>query len=292
MKLVTFDHQNRMQIGAIDGDRVRAFDDVDVPATMLDFIAAGTPALRAAQAAMDSAGGWLPLGDIRLRAPIPRPHSNIYCVGKNYRAHAAEFQGSGFDASASEDVPPHPVVFSKVPGSVSGPGDPIKLSNDPTRTVDYEGELTVVIGRGGRRIAKADALDHVFGYTIINDVTARELQKKHRQWLIGKSIDGFCPMGPAIVTSDQIPDPTALQLVTDVNGERRQEAPVADLIFDIPTLIETLSEVITLEPGDLIATGTCAGVGIGFNPPRYLQPGDQVAVTIEPIGTLNNPVIE
>lgn len=188
-------------------------------------------------------------------------------------------------------MPPHPVVFSKVPGSVSAPGAPIRLSVDPTGSTDYEGELAVVIGRGGRGIVKADALDHVYGYTIVNDVTARELQKRHRQWLIGKSLDGFCPMGPSLVTADEIPDPAKLRLRTEVNGELRQDAPLSDLIFDIPTLIETLSAGMTLESGDLIATGTCAGVGIGFKPPRYLQAGDRVAVTIEPIGRLENPVV-
>ena len=167
---------------------------------------------------------------------------------------------------------------------------PILSALDPTHSVDYEGELTVVIGKGGRGIKKADAFKHVYGYTIINDVTARTLQHAHKQWFLGKSIDSFCPMGPTIVTADEVPDVTKLHLVTKVNGEVRQDALGSDLIFDSPTLIETLSATMTLEPGDLIATGTCAGVGIGFNPPKYLQKGDVVAITIEPIGTLENPV--
>jgi 2-keto-4-pentenoate hydratase/2-oxohepta-3-ene-1,7-dioic acid hydratase in catechol pathway len=148
----------------------------------------------------------------------------------------------------------------------------------------------VVIGRTARRVRKADALSHVYGYTIINDATARTLQHRHKQWFLGKSLDGFCPMGPCIVTADEIPDPTRLRLQTRVNGELRQDAPVSDLIFDIPTLIEEISALMTLEPGDLIATGTCAGVGIGFTPPKYLVAGDVVSITIEPIGTLVNPV--
>jgi 2-keto-4-pentenoate hydratase/2-oxohepta-3-ene-1,7-dioic acid hydratase in catechol pathway len=292
MKLVTYRHDGTTGIGALHGDRLRRFDALDVPKTMPDFIAAGDAALARARDAMSSSTGWLSRAEVTLLAPIPAPRRNVFCVGKNYRAHASEFQGSGFDASASEDIPPHPVVFTKVAGSVTGPDTTVSLAVDPTHSVDYEGELTVVIGKGGRGITKAEALAHVYGYTIINDVTARELQKKHRQWFIGKSLDGFCPMGPTLVTADEIPDPTALQLITEVNGERRQEAPVADLIFDIPTLIETLSEGITLEPGDLIATGTCAGVGIGFNPPRYLKPGDEVAITIEPIGTLKNTFVD
>jgi 2-keto-4-pentenoate hydratase/2-oxohepta-3-ene-1,7-dioic acid hydratase in catechol pathway len=171
-------------------------------------------------------------------------------------------------------------------------GAPIPSANDYTDSTDYEGELTVVIGTGGRDIAKQDAYDHVYGYTIINDVTARTLQQSHKQWFLGKSLDGYCPMGPCIVTADEIrpQDVGGLRLLTRVNGETRQDARVSQLIFDIPTLIETVSRVMTLEPGDLIATGTCAGVGIGFTPPKFLKRGDTVAITIEPIGTLENPV--
>jgi 2-keto-4-pentenoate hydratase/2-oxohepta-3-ene-1,7-dioic acid hydratase in catechol pathway len=173
---------------------------------------------------------------------------------------------------------------------VIGPGEPIPTANDYTDSTDYEGELTVVIGEGGRNIPGRDAYDHVYGYTIINDVTARTLQNRHRQWFLGKSLDGYCPMGPCIVTADEIKDVSRLKLVTHVNGELRQSASVGQLIFDIPALIECVSRVMTLEPGDLIATGTCAGVGIGFDPPKFLKKGDVVAVTIEPIGTLENPV--
>jgi 2-keto-4-pentenoate hydratase/2-oxohepta-3-ene-1,7-dioic acid hydratase in catechol pathway len=173
---------------------------------------------------------------------------------------------------------------------VIGPGEPIPSSNDYTNSTDYEGELTVVIGTGGRNISRDDAYKHVYGYTIANDATARTLQYRHRQWFLGKSLDGYCPMGPCIVTADEIEDVSQLRLLTTVNGEVRQDAYVSQLIFDIPALIETLSKVMTLDPGDLIATGTCAGVGIGFDPPRYLKPGDVVAITIEPIGTLSNPV--
>ncbi|MEJ0072032.1 MAG: fumarylacetoacetate hydrolase family protein [Pseudomonadota bacterium] len=171
-----------------------------------------------------------------------------------------------------------------------GPGVAIPSYLDASNSTDYEGELTVVIGRSGRTIAKADALRHVFGYTIVNDVTARTWQHAHSNGFSARALDGFCPMGPCIVTADEIPDPTALRLATTVNGEPRQNASVRDLIFDIPTLIETISRGITLEPGDLIATGTPVGVGIGFKPPRFLKPGDRVAITIEPIGRLENPV--
>ena len=183
----------------------------------------------------------------KLVAPIPTPVRNIFCVGKNYAAHAHEFQRSGFDATSSgQDVPTAPVVFTKPPSSVIGPDVAILAYLDPSNSVDYEGELGVVIGRGGRAISRAAAMNHVFGYTIINDVTARTLQSKHKQWFLGKSFDSFCPMGPTVVTADEIPDPTLLRLETRVNGEIRQKALVSDLIFDIPTLIEAISLGITL----------------------------------------------
>jgi 2-keto-4-pentenoate hydratase/2-oxohepta-3-ene-1,7-dioic acid hydratase in catechol pathway len=161
---------------------------------------------------------------------------------------------------------------------------------DPTGGLDFEGELAFIIGTGGRGISKADALKHVFGYTIVNDVTARHLQKRHSQWVLGKGLDTFCPMGPAILTADEVPDPTKLELTTWVNGTRRQHAPVSDLIFDIPTLIEAISAAITLEPGDVIATGTPAGVGIGLNPPVFMQRGDVVRISVTGIGVLENTV--
>ena len=183
-----------------------------------------------------------------------------------------------------------PIPFTKWPNSVIGHGAPIPSYLDYTNSTDYEGELGVVIGPGGRGISRENAYDHVYGYTIFNDATARTLQNRHRQWFLGKSIDGYCPMGPCIVTADEVPDVRKLHLMTRVNGELRQDALVDQLIFDVPTLIETFSRVMTLDPGDLIATGTCKGVGIGFNPPKYLTKGDTVAITIEPIGTLENPV--
>ncbi len=233
----------------------------------------------------------LPIGSVTLLAPFPRPTHTILCVGKNYRDHAAEFHGSGFDSTAGASaIPDAPIIFVKHPSSVIGPGVPVLAANDPTRTVDYEGELGVIIGAPAFRVSKADAMAYVYGYTIVNDVTSRELQSKHKQWFIGKSVDTFCPMGPYLVTADEIPDVTALRLQTFVNGETRQNAVVADLIFDIPTLIETISATTTLVPGDIIATGTPAGVGIGFTPPKYLQAGDVVRITIDGLGELTNPI--
>lgn len=196
----------------------------------------------------------------------------------------------GSTIMTKEVIPEAPIIFTKATSAVIGPGEPIPAWLDPTHTTDYEGELALVIGLGGRGIARAEAMHHVYGYTIINDVTARVLQGRHQQWFLGKSLDGFCPMGPVLATADEVPEVDRLRVQTRVNGELRQNTLVANLIFDIPTLIETLSRTITLASGDIIATGTPAGVGMGFKPPKYLQKGDVVAITIEPIGTLENPV--
>jgi len=294
MRLVTFSDDKGVRIGVHDLDSNSIVDlsaTTRLPKDMTAFIALGKNGLKRARTAVKSGEGRLPFGSVKLLAPIPRPAKNVLCVGKNYYDHAHEFHNSGVDASAGKNaIPELPIPFTKWPNSVIGPGEPILSYLDYTNSTDYEGELGVVIGSGGRGISKKDAYDHVYGYTVINDATARTLQNQHRQWFLGKSLDSYCPMGPCIVTSDEIKDVTKLQLITKVNGELRQDALVSQLIFDIPTLIETFSRVMTLEPGDLIATGTCAGVGIGFNPPKYLQKGDVVAITIEPIGTLENPV--
>jgi|KBSMisStaDraftv2_1062788.scaffolds.fasta_scaffold07013_7 2-keto-4-pentenoate hydratase/2-oxohepta-3-ene-1,7-dioic acid hydratase in catechol pathway len=294
MRLVTFSDAAGMRIGVHDKDSNTIVDlaaTTRLPKDMTAFIALGKNGLKRARAAVKSGEGRVPFASVKLHAPIPRPAKNILCVGKNYHDHAREFHASGFDASAGKDaIPELPILFTKWPNSVIAHDEPIPSYLDYTNSTDYEGELTVVIGPGGRGISGKDAYDHVYGYTIVNDATARTLQNQHKQWFLGKSIDGYCPMGPCIVTADEVADVTKLQLTTRVNGEVRQDAPVSQLIFDIPTLIETLSRVMTLEPGDLIATGTCAGVGIGFNPPKFLKKGDRVAITIEPIGTLENPV--
>ncbi len=247
---------------------------------LIDF-AAGGGTLR-------DVGDPIPLKDVKLEAPIPRPRRNIFCVGKNYRDHAQEMAKGGTGA-AKDVVPTAPIVFSKVPECVIGPGCAIKIDPKVSTAIDYEAELAVVIGRPGRHIAKAEALNHVWGYTIINDVTARDLQNGHQQWLIGKSQDTFCPMGPWLVSSVEF-DVKNTGIRCWVNDELRQDANTKDLIFDVPTLIESISAGITLLPGDIIATGTPAGVGAGFKPPKYLQPGDTVRVEIERIGVLENPV--
>jgi 2-keto-4-pentenoate hydratase/2-oxohepta-3-ene-1,7-dioic acid hydratase in catechol pathway len=295
MRLITFKDTTNAKVGVLADDETVVDLSVAVPRLprdMTGFVAAGREGLELARNALRATGGArLPRSVLKLLAPFPRPAKNIFCVGKNYHEHAKEFHDSGFDASAGKSaIPDVPIVFTKPATAVIGPGEPIPSHLDPTASVDYEGELAVVIGPGGRGIRKEDAFKHVYGYTIINDVTARTLQQRHKQWFLGKSIDGFCPMGPWLVTADAVPDVTKLRLVTRVNGEVRQNALLADLIFDIPTLVETISQGITLEPGDLIATGTPAGVGIGFDPPKYLRPGDRVAITIDGLGTLENPV--
>ena len=236
-------------------------------------------------------GEGKPLNGATVLAPITQPRRNIFCVGKNYHEHAAEFSKSGFDSSAKEGelAPDFPVVFTKPASTVIGPGDAIPSHPEVTSQLDYEAEFAVVIGKAGRGIKKADAFDHIFGYTIVNDFTARDLQKKHRQWFIGKSLDGFCPMGPYLVTNDEV-DAQNLDIKCWVNGELRQNSNTSLLIFDIPTIIETLSAGMTLQPGDVIATGTPAGVGIGFNPPKWLKTGDTIKIEVQGLGVLENAV--
>jgi 2-keto-4-pentenoate hydratase/2-oxohepta-3-ene-1,7-dioic acid hydratase in catechol pathway len=232
----------------------------------------------------------IPVTAVELTAPIPTPRRNVFCVGRNYREHAEEFGRSGYDSTGgTSHQPDAPVVFTKPPSTVIGPGADIDPHSDITGELDYEAELGVIIGRGGRGISTAAALDHVWGYTIINDVTARDLQKVHKQWFLGKSLDTFCPMGPYASTADEVGD-GPLDISCTVNGEVRQQASTADLIFDIPTIIATISAGITLQPGDVIATGTPAGVGIGFRPPRFLTSGDVVEISITGLGTLTNRV--
>ncbi|MEI8145916.1 MAG: fumarylacetoacetate hydrolase family protein [Alphaproteobacteria bacterium] len=288
MRLVTFAvNGGAPRLGVLEGEGIADLSGAaGAPASMLAACGLTPKAI----AGFASAAPKVSLSAAKLLAPFPKPDRSIYCVGKNYHEHAKEFASSGFDATAKEVVPEAPVIFTKPPTSVSGPGDVIPGHLDDTASVDYEGELAVVIGTGGRGIKASDALGHVFGYTIVNDVTSRILQNKHRQWVIGKGIEGFCPMGPAVLTADEVPDPTKLTLKTWVNGELRQDAVVSDLIFDIPTLIETLSRYVTLSPGDIIATGTPVGVGIGFKPPKFLQAGDVVRIEVSGIGTLENAV--
>jgi 2-keto-4-pentenoate hydratase/2-oxohepta-3-ene-1,7-dioic acid hydratase in catechol pathway len=289
MKIAAFLHQGQPGVGIVSADlaSVQPFELSAAERTLgalpvIERLAdgRGLPALLPAIA----------MRALSLTAPLPKPRRNIFCVGKNYFDHAREFAGSGFDSSAKSggDIPAFPIYFSKVPESVIGPDAAVEMPA-ASSAIDYEAELTVVIGKGGKGISKADALKHVWGYTIINDVTARDWQGRHSQWLLGKSFDTFCPMGPWLVSADEL-DGTHTRVRCYVNDELRQDAATTDLIFDIPTLIETLSAGITIYPGDLIATGTPVGVGIGFKPPKYLKSGDMLRVEIDGIGALSNPV--
>jgi 2-keto-4-pentenoate hydratase/2-oxohepta-3-ene-1,7-dioic acid hydratase in catechol pathway len=292
VRFASFTRGGKPAFGVLTADGSGIIDLGSLAPDLESLVASGRDGLaRVRESLSDFSGTPLAVRDVTLGAPFPRPSRTILCVGKNYRDHAAEFHGSGFDSTAGATaVPDAPIIFVKHPSSVIGPDTPIRSGNDPTSTVDYEGELGVVIGEAAFRVAESDAMRYVYGYTIVNDVTSRELQSKHKQWFVGKSVDTFCPMGPYLVTADEVPDVTQLRLKTFVNDELRQDAAVADLIFDIPFLIATLSATTTLLPGDIIATGTPAGVGIGFTPPKYLHAGDRVRITITGLGELANPV--
>jgi 2-keto-4-pentenoate hydratase/2-oxohepta-3-ene-1,7-dioic acid hydratase in catechol pathway len=291
MRFATFRSNGSRQVGIVDPNG-RQIHPLRLPEAVAEGGVLAVVELAAGGVALPAMDAPVSLSQVTLEAPFPRPSRNIFCVGKNYFEHAHEFARSGFDSSAASGaVPDAPIIFSKVPECVTGPGTPIRVDRRVSPAIDYEAELAVVIGKAGRGIHKKDALDHVWGYTIVNDVTARDLQGRHKQWLIGKSQDSFCPMGPWAVTADEIDlGDTAVRCW--VNGDLRQDANTRALIFDVPTLIETISAGITLLPGDIIATGTPAGVGIGFDPPRYLAPGDKVRIEIAGIGVLENPVLE
>jgi len=289
MKLATFSVDGEHKVGVVD-DAAGTVAPYELGA---DLARQGIQALLELQAEgreLPATGAALALAEVRLEAPLPRPRRNLFCVGKNYHDHAQEFAGSGFDSSAAKGaVPEFPIVFSKVPESVIGTGAYIDFDPRVSSAIDYEVELAVIIGRAGRGIRREQALEHVWGYTIVNDVTARDLQGRYSQWLIGKSQDSFCPMGPVAVSRDEI-DLADTRVRTWVNDELRQDSNTGLLIFDVPTIIETIAAGITLLPGDVIATGTPAGVGIGFKPPRYLADGDRVRCRIDGIGQLENSV--
>ena len=286
MKLVTFVQNGSTRIGALvsrNGEaRVVDFSQADssLPKDMLAFLAGGKATQATAQKAIDSAGDSVPLSSVKLLAPIPRP-GKIICVGLNYSDHAAE---------TGQPIPTIPIIFSKYSNTVIATGDAIVLPH-VTNQVDYEAELGFVIGKTARYVTAANALDYVAGYLPVNDVSARDYQNRTSQWTMGKTFDTFAPMGPALVTSDEIPDPGNLKISLTINGEMLQDSNTNKLIFNIPQLVASLSEVMTLEPGDVVSTGTPPGVGFARKPPRFMKPGDVVSITIEHLGTLTNPVI-
>jgi len=283
MRLATISVAGERRVGLVDLDQ-QTFSAFDLP---LEEARQGVTAL-IGRSNLPRTLSPIALDRVQIEAPIPRPNRNIFCVGKNYHEHAHEFSKSGFDSSAAAGaVPKHPIIFSKVPECVVPNHAKVLINRNASTAVDYEAELAVIIGAGGRGISREKAMEHVWGYTIVNDVTARDLQGRYSQWLVGKSQDTFCPMGPWAVTADEINvADTAIRCF--VNGQLRQNSNTGLLIFDIPTLIATISAGLTLQPGDIIATGTPAGVGIGFDPPRYLKGGDTVRVEIDGIGTLEN----
>jgi 2-keto-4-pentenoate hydratase/2-oxohepta-3-ene-1,7-dioic acid hydratase in catechol pathway len=232
----------------------------------------------------------VPSAQVKFLAPFSAFLRNPFAVGKNYHEHAMEFDKSGFNATSggASAIPAYPQIFTKATLTLSGPTDPIRYNPKHTQSVDYEGEIAVVISKPARNVKKADAMKYVWGFLASNDVTARDLQKNHAQWFLGKSLDGFCPLGPWITTTDEAP--TDMTMQTWVNGEQRQNAHISQLIFDVPTLIEQMSAAMTLLPGDVILTGTSVGVGIGFTPPKFLKNGDVVRVAISGLGELNNTV--
>jgi 2-keto-4-pentenoate hydratase/2-oxohepta-3-ene-1,7-dioic acid hydratase in catechol pathway len=282
MKFVTFEGANtRAGAGVLVGERVVSLAGAGF-ADMIAVLASGTDGRAKVDrfVANAPADSTFPLSSVRLLAPIPRP-PKIICVGLNYRDHAAETRA---------ELPKVPTIFAKFGNVVIGPGQSIVLPK-VSRKPDYEAEFMFVIGTGGRNIAAEDWRQHVFGYTAFNDVSARDFQSATTQWTMGKTFDTFGPMGPAIVSADEIADPHALDISLTIGGETLQHSNTRELIFKIPDLIAFLSSAMTLEPGDVVATGTPAGVGFARKPPRYLQPGDEVVVTIEGLGELRNPVV-
>jgi 2-keto-4-pentenoate hydratase/2-oxohepta-3-ene-1,7-dioic acid hydratase in catechol pathway len=282
MKLATFTHANRTRIGIVDGDGIVDLSTAapDLPDEMLAFLEAGPSALEAAQRAVAGADR-IALADVRLEAPIARPRKFIG-IGLNYADHVAE---SGLE------IPKFPTIFNKQSTCITGPGDPIHLPR-ASAVLDYEGELGFVIGRRCRHVSRENAQDVIAGYLVVNDVSVRDWQLRIPTWTIGKSFDTHGPIGPWIVTSDELRDPHGCSLRTWVNGELRQDSNTKELIFDCAALVEHLSTAFTLEPGDVIATGTPSGVGIGMKPPKLLVAGDVVRIEIEGIGELENTVID
>jgi 2-keto-4-pentenoate hydratase/2-oxohepta-3-ene-1,7-dioic acid hydratase in catechol pathway len=297
LRFLTFVRDDSARVGMLsDGDRVL---DVGVQAKrlgltlpfdasdMLDLIGSGAVGLAAVRELLQAESTDLALAGLKLLAPIPRPRKNVFCVGWNYLEHFAEGEAI---RHSGQDLPAHPVFFSKTPTAVTGPYDAIPYDAKVSEQIDWEAELAVIIGKSGKNISENQALDYVFGYTVVNDVTARDLQRRHGgQWLKGKSLDGACPMGPWIVTRDEL-DPNNLRVVSRVNGVPKQDSNTRHLYFKIPRLIAELSLGMTLEPGDIISTGTPPGVGFARKPPEFLKPGDLLETEIEGIGRLQNRI--
>ena len=287
MRIATWLWGGSQHVGTVSADGREC-----TPLQVSDTARGALPVIQAmarGEALPPAAGARLPVSAVALMSPLPLPLRSLFCVGRNYRAHAAELAHTVFKTNAAKNDE-WPIVFSKFADCVVGPFDAVQLPGDGVSAqIDYESELAVVIGKGGINISKSHAMEHVFGYTVVNDVTARDVQIRHSQWDLGKSFDSFCPMGPWIVTADEM-DGRDTRVRGWVNGELRQDARTTDLIFDIPTLIQTCSRGITLHPGDVIATGTPAGVGMAMTPPQWLKAGDVVRIEIDGIGVIENRI--
>ncbi len=285
MKLLTYLADNHPTPGLIRDDAI--VDLSPLFPDLLSLIDGGPAALAGTREYAATAPAALPLAEARLLAPIPTPRRNVICLGKNYAEHAREsYEARGEQVITTE----YPVIFTKATTTINGPYDDIPVDDAISAQMDYEAELAFIIGRPARRVARAEAMSYVFGYTVLNDVTARDLQTAHKQFHIGKSLDGCCPIGPWIVTADEIADPHALRITCHVNGELRQDSAGEVMTFDIPAMIEILSRTMTLLPGDIIATGTPSGVGFAMKPPVFLRPGDVVECAIDGIGAIRNTI--
>ena len=286
MKLVTYQYKSEITIGAVnDEDQVVAL--TAVAPDMLTLIQMGPAGLSQAQKIIDQAGHTVPLADVGLLAPIPQPLRNIMCLGKNYAEHAKESHAAWGD---KHELPEFPIIFNKATTAINSPFGDIPYDTAVSSKIDFEAELAVIIGRQGKNITANEALDYVFGYTVMNDVSARDLQRRHKQFFKGKSLDGSAPLGPWIVTATAIPNPHNLQVTCTVNGVQKQNGNTNQMIFDIPETIRQLSLGMTLLPGDIIATGTPSGVGFARTPPEFLVPGDIVECHVEKIGTIRNKI--
>jgi 2-keto-4-pentenoate hydratase/2-oxohepta-3-ene-1,7-dioic acid hydratase in catechol pathway len=300
MKFVSFQVNGKETYGVVTEDGSAVWNipaiaalqakDLSISSTLLEGIQQGEVFFEQIKTCLAVAKGLEETKDVLLSletldwlSPITKPTKNIMCVGKNYRDHAIEM-------GSKKDIPEDVMIFTKAPTSAAGHNQTLLLHENFTTQLDYEGELAVVIGKKGKGIKEEKALDFVFGYTILNDITARDLQKRHKQFFIGKSLDTSCPMGPFLVTKDEVRNPQNLNIRTTVNGEIRQDSNTSAMIFPVASVISTLSQGMTLEPGDIIATGTPAGVGKGFKPPRFLQSGDEIEISIDGLGNLKNHV--
>jgi 2-keto-4-pentenoate hydratase/2-oxohepta-3-ene-1,7-dioic acid hydratase in catechol pathway len=288
LKLVSYIWDGKRSVGVVsDMEYVIPLD--SIAPDMLALIELGDTGLNLARTLLEEMAEGYALEDVQLLAPIPVPRRNIMCLGKNYAAHAAESQSAWGEAL---ELPQYPIFFTKATTTVNGPFDAIPYDPEVSDKIDYEAELAVIIGRGGRDIAVADALDHVYGYTVMNDISARDLQRSHNQFFKGKSLDGSAPMGPWIVTRDELSDVRSLQITCEVNGVLKQDSNTSLMIFDVPNTVAQLSRGMTLLAGDIIATGTPAGVGFARTPPEFLQPGDVVVCSVEKIGTIKNRIAD